>query len=159
MTRRESAGWSDVPVFGVAPARGAATRRVTAYAIIRNATGSVAVVRTPKGIFLPGGGVEDDESPTNAVHREVREECALALRLGDWRTRAIEFVRSPTERKTFEKRSTFFDATVTATYPDAVELDHELEWLTVDDAAAMLTPPSHRWAIAQWRATLGGEKE
>ena len=153
MIRPELGGWSDVPVFGDAPSGGAAVRRDSGYTIIRGAAASIAVVRTPKGVFLPGGGVDDEEPLTDAVHREVREECGLAIRLGDWRTRAIEFVHSPAEGKTFEKRSTFFDATVTATSTGAVEPDHELQWLTVENAAATLTPPSHRWAIAQWRAT------
>jgi 8-oxo-dGTP diphosphatase len=146
--------WFDVPVFGDVPSHGRAIRRDSAYTIIRDGAGNVAVVRTPKGVFLPGGGVDADEPPIDAVHREVREECGLGIRIGDWQTRAIEFVHSPTERTTFEKRSIFFEARITTSHEDAIELDHALDWLPAQTALAALTPPSHRWALARWHETL-----
>jgi len=151
---QQATDWARVPTFGDASCQGTPISRPSAYAVIADASGCVAVVRTPKGVFLPGGGIDPGESPREAVHREVREECGLLIRLGRWQTRAVEFVHSVAEKTTFEKRSTFFDATVTGAHAGAVETDHELEWLSVEDAVAALTPPSHQWAIAQWRVTL-----
>ena len=36
----------------------------------RNTSGYLAVVRTPQGFYLPGGGVEAGESPKKAIERE-----------------------------------------------------------------------------------------
>jgi 8-oxo-dGTP pyrophosphatase MutT (NUDIX family) len=44
-----------------------------AYAVIIN-DGMIAVVKTPTGYFLPGGGVEGTETFENRLKREVLEE-------------------------------------------------------------------------------------
>lgn len=61
------------------------TRRVGAIVACVDASGRVLLVRQRGGPFagawlLPGGGVEDGESPEDAVRRETREEtgCDLA---------------------------------------------------------------------------------
>src|SRR3954468_20408161 len=104
--------WQNVPVFGEPSVEVAATVRPSAYGIINGARGRVAVVRTPLGLFLPGGGSDENEVPEATVVRETREECGLEVRVGPWHRRAIEHVFSVTERAQFEKRSTFCDAAV-----------------------------------------------
>ncbi|MBI1897436.1 MAG: NUDIX hydrolase [Acidobacteria bacterium] len=69
-----------VPVFGT-PVEGCPyVLRPSAYALVRNAAGELAVARTPRGCFLPGGGVETGESPEQAIEREAKEECGLPPR-------------------------------------------------------------------------------
>ena len=56
---------------------------VAASALIRNATGEIALVRTERrGWELPGGQVELGESLTDGVAREVFEECGIQVALG-----------------------------------------------------------------------------
>lgn len=38
-------------------------RRPGAYAIIKNAEGLIAIIKTKTGYFLPGGVIESGESP------------------------------------------------------------------------------------------------
>jgi 8-oxo-dGTP diphosphatase len=144
--------WTSVPIFGE-PASGA-TIRPSAYGIIVDAEGRLAVVRTPLGCFLPGGGADPAESPEATVERETREECGLAIRVGQWRRAAIEHVFSVTEQTQFEKRSTFCDAVVMGRTGDPIERDHTLERMSAAEAIAALTPPSHRWAVGEWRAIV-----
>jgi 8-oxo-dGTP diphosphatase len=147
---RETIDWPAVPVFGAPVPQFLALVRPSAYGIIPDGHGRLAVVRTPVGVYLPGGGQADAEAPEVAVEREVREEGGLTVRVGTWRRAAVEHVSSTMERTRFEKRSTFCDAAVIASTGDAAEDGHALMWVSPDEAIAVLRPESHRWAIAEW---------
>jgi 8-oxo-dGTP diphosphatase len=140
----------DVPVFGHPPVGGVATVRPSAYGLAADVMGRIAVVRTPQGLFLAGGGIEPGETPHDAVVREMREECGLDVRVGSWSARAVDFVYSTTEHTHFEKRSTFLDVSVSAAGAAGSEADHELVWVTPREAITQLAHPSHRWAVTQW---------
>ena len=114
--------------------------------------GRIAVVRTPLGIDLPGGGMELGESVNETVVREAWEECGLESLVGDWAVCAIDFVYSPSDRCHYEKRSTFVDARCSGLRGQGIEPDHELEWLTPEQAVTQLRHPSHRWAVNEWRS-------
>jgi 8-oxo-dGTP diphosphatase len=49
--------------------------------VIINSKGMVAVVKSPKGYFLPGGGSLPGETPEDTVLREVREEVGRGARI------------------------------------------------------------------------------
>lgn len=142
--------WDDIAAFGSPPVDTSAVVRPSAYGVILDAAANIAVVRTPLGLFLPGGGIEPGETPHAAVVREVLEECGLNVRVGSWIVRAVDFVYSPTEQTHFEKRSTFLDAHASGPRGAAQETDHELEWIPPRAALASLAHPSHRWAVKQW---------
>lgn len=143
--------WSSVPTFGAEAALHPRVVRLSAYGLIRNDAGLLALARTPEGVFLPGGGIEEGESPARAVVREAMEECGLVVRPGPWTRRAVDFVTSVRERTHFEKRCTFVDAELEAIGPSPGEPDHELQWIEPAAAQELVTHPSHRWAIATWR--------
>ena len=129
--------------------------RPSAYAIVPGDEGRLALVRTTKGWFLPGGGIEPGESPADAVVREVREECGLGLEPGKELGRASEIVRSETEDTWFEKRCTFVLAAVGALGLDCSEDHHALTWLVPEAAVGLFVHESHRWAIERWLARAG----
>jgi 8-oxo-dGTP diphosphatase len=60
-------------------------KRMGAGAVIRDADGGVLIVKpTYKPAWeLPGGAVENDESPAGACARELREELGLDIAVGD----------------------------------------------------------------------------
>lgn len=64
-----------------------ARQRVAAYAWVESDRGVLAAKfyrNTPGGRWtLPGGGIGPDEEPVAAVHREVMEETAQTIDLGD----------------------------------------------------------------------------
>jgi 8-oxo-dGTP diphosphatase len=142
--------WTGVPVFGAPENRFPASVRPSAYGVIVDERGLLAVVRTPTGIHLPGGGSDDGEMPETTVVREVREETGLVVQTGAWRRTAIEHVSSVAEQAQFEKHNTFCEARVISATGHAIESDHELLWLPAADAAERLTPLSHRWAVNEW---------
>ena len=116
------------------------------YAIVIRDDGCVAVVLTPSGPMLPGGGQEADESPEVAVVREVIEECGLRIELKRRIGVADELAVAADEIKHYRKRCTFFTAEVVERVGDG-EADHELVWMPMGEAVASLMHGSQRWAV------------
>src|SRR6476661_4397498 len=102
--------WSNVRAFGLAARRSIV--RPSAYALILNRAGQLAIVRSANGTFLPGGGIDQGETAEQAVQREALEECGFHIRVGDCVIRAIQFVRTASRKKCVEKRSEFFEAEI-----------------------------------------------
>ncbi len=141
---------AQTPSFGRAPAGVQVVPRPSAYAVVGGDDGLLAIVRTTKGWFLLGGGIEPGETPARAVVREGREECGVALEPGALLGHANEIVHSGDEDTWFEKRSTFLSATVVATGLACDEEDHSLVWLAPAAAVGALVHESHRWAVERW---------
>jgi 8-oxo-dGTP diphosphatase len=139
--------WRGAPLFGQPPSGTRVRIRPSAYAILHNDRGEFAVVRSREGIFLPGGGMDEGETPHETVLRETLEECGLSIRIGSWTATAIQFAWSETEQLYFEKRSTFVDATILGYDTSRLEPDHELLWVDADRACELLTHESHGWAV------------
>jgi 8-oxo-dGTP pyrophosphatase MutT (NUDIX family) len=54
-----------------------------AAALVRDETGRILLVRHVDGPWqLPGGAIDPDESPEDAVRRECREEASIEIRTG-----------------------------------------------------------------------------
>ncbi len=124
--------------------------RPGAYALVLNDERRIAVVRTPSGWFLPGGGSDVGESPEETVVRETMEECGLEVEVIGVVTRATEIVVSIAENACFEKPSVFISARCVGT-TSQVEDDHELHWVDLDEATDLLSHGSHRWGVEMLR--------
>jgi 8-oxo-dGTP diphosphatase len=134
------------PVFGIRIAGCRYTVRPSAYALLRDDDGRIAVVRAARGWFLPGGGIEANEDAEQAVEREAREECGLVIEPRGIVGTATEIVHSPAGHSGFEKESVFVEAVVVGRTPPT-EPDHELVWLSPAEASARLSHESHRWVV------------
>ena len=133
--------------FGQLPEGASPTARPGAYGLIVNDAGQLAVVRTPGGVFLPGGGIDPGESPESALIREVREECGFDVLVRECLGEALQYASDPVEGH-FAKQCVFFRCAVIATGGAIVEQDHETLWVSVDDARRMLTHESQAWAVS-----------
>ncbi len=143
--------WREAPVFGVPTAGERYRVRPSAFGLIADGHGRLALARTPQGITLPGGGIEEGETPAQAVLREAVEEVGLIVRTGLWEIQAVQFTYSESDRAHYEKWSTFLDAVVEAVAHSGTEADHELVWMAPATAAEVLASESHRWAVESWR--------
>jgi 8-oxo-dGTP diphosphatase len=140
----------DIPLsFGTPPETGSAITRPSAYAVVTNAQGEIAIVQAKEGMLLPGGGVDPHESPEAAAVREVGEECALQVTITSDLGQAIQFVTSTEKVATFEKQSRFVSARVQSPIRGATP-EHTTTWLNVRDALETVTYESHAWAIRRW---------
>lgn len=121
------------------------------YAVVLRA-GTLAMLETPAGRLLPGGGCESGETAERAAIREALEECGLRIALRATLGTADELVFSRSEQRHFRKRGTFFLAEVLA-YDGPGEPDHCLLWRPWDEVAR-LRHGSHRWAVERALARI-----
>jgi 8-oxo-dGTP diphosphatase len=132
-----------VPVFG-APLEGREHRpRAAVYAVIRDAAGRIAAVKTSLGLLLPGGGLERGETLVECLRREVREECARPVAIDRQIGLALEFFE--TLEGAFEGRHVFFEGRFVGE-PNGTP-EYELVWLEPAEAKAGLHHRSHAWAL------------
>jgi 8-oxo-dGTP diphosphatase len=135
----------EVPSFGARRAGVEYRRRPSAYAVVLDAGGRVALVREDGIWHLPGGGLERDETPEQAVLREIVEECDCAARLLARLGRARELVVSRAGNA-YDVDATYFAAEFLGT--------PRVEWLAAQAARAALDRASHAWAIGLVRPDL-----
>lgn len=133
-----------IPEFGTRHAHAQYVLRPSAYAVIRDPARGIPVVRTPRGLYLPGGGQHAGETLEQTVTREVAEECGLQVALEEQLGTADQYVYAAEEATHFIKRSTFFRARIVGAAA-ASEPGHALHWLEPGD---VLAHDSHRWAVA-----------
>ena len=143
--------WGKAPVFGIRSEGERWVIRPSAYGLLEDEQGRVAVVRSRDGTFLPGGGIDAGEKPEDALRREALEECGFAVRIGPWVAHAVQFAYSASEGAHFEKRSTFLECAIAGHDPSLLEAGHELLWVDSGAASRILTHASHAWAVEQWK--------
>jgi 8-oxo-dGTP diphosphatase len=136
-----------IPVFGNYDPTVEYILRPGGYAIIARENREIAVVKTPQGCFLPGGGQETGESFEQAALREAREECGLDIRIIRSLGVADELVYSELHQRHYRKRCSFFQAEMTSTELTQGEPDHQLVWMPFSQALIELKHASQRWAL------------
>jgi 8-oxo-dGTP diphosphatase len=119
-------------------------QRPGAYAIILNGQGQFASVRWRDSYLLPGGGVEPGESLEETLSREVREECAREVIIGQFLGSALQYFTNENGRH-WEFHCSYFEAEFGASL--ASDPEHELVWLNVAEARHLLAHEVHGWAI------------
>lgn len=116
-------------------------RAVVAKALIYNPEGRVLVLRRslthpkwPQEIDFPGGDVEKNESPENAIIREIQEETGLSVS-------ACDLILN-LERINGEKDNLVFKVAIKEANPD-VKLSWEhssYSWMTEDELLDIKSP-------------------
>jgi 8-oxo-dGTP diphosphatase len=136
----------DIPEFGVADPGADYVLRPGGYLVVRNSRCEIAVISTPRGFFLPGGGREGSESPAQTAVREADEECGLRVQLGELLGMADELIFDASEKKFYRKRCVFFSAQFVRRNGVGEE-DHQLMWMTAEEAVSRLSHESQIWAM------------
>lgn len=138
-------------VFGEPDATRTWQLRPSAYALLLDRNGLLAVVQAPDGYFLPGGGIESGEDGEAAVLREIEEETGQDAHVLWQLAEADQYVPAA-EAQGWLKRSQFFLAELFPR-PGATG-EFPVLWLSPEQAAARLTYPSHRWMVERFQPYL-----
>jgi 8-oxo-dGTP diphosphatase len=137
--------------FGARQANVAYIERPGAYGIIRNSEAEYAIIRTPKGCFLPGGGVDEGENVEAALRREVLEETGIGVDVERKVGVAAQYLISAREGIYYKKIGHFYVANFGERVTETFEAEHELIWMSFDKASAALKHRFQVWAIASAR--------
>lgn len=127
--------------------------RATAFGVVVY-DGRIACVRVDRGEGtyhdLPGGAVDGEETEVEALVREFREETGLTVRAVDRIAEAGQFFLK-TDGSPINNVGGYWTAERVALDPQAkVEDDHDLVWLTPQEALIVLRHEAHAWAVATW---------
>lgn len=138
-------------MFGVADRNARYTEREAAYAVILDEERRAAVFQGRHGMFLPGGAIAADESPTEALLRESLEQCGRPLEIIRAIGRAIQYCHEA--RGPVRAQHRFFEARFRG--PASQQGAHPLSWLHIDQACGWFRYESHVWAVrtllSEWR--------
>ncbi len=121
--------------------------RYTARAIVKNDAGLYAVMYAEKfNLYsLPGGGVEGDETPRQALEREIREETGYACKS----VQELGIVEENRFHANYTQVSYYYIVTVSGEPADLTLTDGErassteVQWHPLEQVKALISNPTH----------------
>ena len=136
-----------IPVFGQPQPGIQYTDRPGAYGILLNEDRWVALVKTPNGRFLPGGGLEGKETPEQALHREIFEEVGIRILSSQAIGEAAQYVYSRFYKQGFRKHGYFYTCTWELVPGSTPQADHSLEWFKSENVLEAMSLDFQKWMI------------
>lgn len=113
--------------------------------------GKVAVVKTPKGFFFLGGGIESGEKDEEAITRECREEVGYSVVVERFVCSA-ETYGDGTHPVWgyFHPIQKYYAGKLLELVCEPIEQDHQLVWMEYDELRGKMVLPMQNWALEQF---------
>lgn len=108
--------------------------------------GKIGVVKTPKGYFLLGGGIDKGESHEHALKRECLEEIGYTVSV----TQKLCSAETYTTHSTigyFHPIQTYYLGELIEKVQEPVECDHEFLWIEYEQLRGKMFSKMQNWAI------------
>lgn len=122
--------------------------RPAVYGIVFNSDGKIATIKTPRGYFLPGGGIEKNENHKQCLEREFMEETGYEIDFGNYIGKSSLYHKSKSNRYIFSI-GFFYYAELKNKKNNGIEEDHELVWLEPNECINNLNLEHQSWAVTK----------
>lgn len=110
----------------------------------------IAVIQTRSGyFFLPGGGIENNETHGQCLKRETLEELGMEIEIGAFLGCAQQYFYAPHENRDYLNQSYFYLCEIGRKVQEPIEEDHLLNWTEPTHAVKQLYHEHQRWAVQQ----------
>ncbi|MBO5312937.1 MAG: NUDIX domain-containing protein [Clostridia bacterium] len=110
--------------------------------------GKIAVVKTPKGYFLLGGGTEGNETPEETITRECLEEVGYTVNIIGQVCSAEAYTKHPVIGY-FHPMQMYFSGELKEMVQKPSEGDHQLVWVDYEELKGNMFSMMQNWAIEQ----------
>lgn len=106
----------------------------------------IGVVKTPKGHFLLGGGIDKGESHEQAIRRECLEEAGYTVNVGQKLCSAEMYTKHP-RLGYFHPIQAFYIGELLERVKEPTEADHEFMWIEYEKLKGKMFVEMQSWAI------------
>ncbi|MEW8972164.1 MAG: NUDIX domain-containing protein [Mesobacillus sp.] len=128
--------------------------------ILKKEENLVALIDTGAGkYFLPGGGIEENESHEECLIREGKEEMGKLLELGEWIGKAQQYFYSKKDSAYYQVQGDFYFAKIVGDTEEPTEPDHYLRWLETGEAVSKIFHDHQRWALQKALAMIENKEQ
>lgn len=119
------------------------------YGIALNELNQVAIIQTPRGNFLPGGGIELNETEDQCLRRELIEETGYSININSFVCSGIEYGYGSKSEKYLKLVGSFYMIQLKNDTGLKSELDHTLVWKDIDTLKNSMRLKYQYWALQE----------
>lgn len=110
----------------------------------------IAIIQTGDGkYFLPGGGLENEETHEQCLGREGIEEMGMKLKIGKYIGSAQRYFYSPNDLKYYLSEGYFYICNIEGKEGEPTEAGHFLRWIQIEKAMEYLFHDHQSWALGK----------
>ncbi|MGE1217102.1 NUDIX hydrolase [Bacillus toyonensis] len=120
------------------------------YAVIFHSSSlMIAIIQKGDRYFLPGGGMEGNETKDECLHRKLLEELGWEIEIDQYIGNAARYFYAEKEDTYYLNDGFFYIANMAQKQTENCEEDHVLRWISPLLAVELLTHDHQKWAVEQ----------